>query len=309
MNNEKKSGEIMAKWDKAMLEGNVSAMQNSVEQVVRILKDGIMNKQYENLHFLFENGAERIEAWGNLLGIDSDTDCCKVFTYAVFWMAQRISEGIYESSLLEEQIQSKSEEVKQLRKSKYFYPMLTLLEKNGELPQGIIAQHLSVSTHSLSNFLRRNERYGLWEHIKYGKYNYYHLTDQGKSYLTLYHKQELLKDNTDLSSVFVSFMNCLADEIGESVPSVENIIHRINKKFGSERAVFGSESDKIAVRRVVRKINFYARRRERESSLGFEGTYGFYENTDVTAAIIDIGENNYNIVDNYYSGMQKGGIL
>lgn len=309
MNEDKKSGEIMVKWDRAMLQGDVSALQNSVEQAVKMVKDGIVSKQYENLYYLFQSGAEKIEAWGNLLDIDSNQDYCKVFTYAIFWMAERISEDIYHNFLMEEEIEQKSQEVKLIRKSKYFYPMLTLLEKSGELPQGAIARNLLVSTNSLSNFLRRNEKYGLWEHIKYGKYNYYHLTDQGKSYLTLYRRKELLKENATINSLFVSFMNCLADEIGESVPSIESIVHRINKKLGNGRAILGSESDKLAIRRVIRKINSYARRREWESSLRYERAYGFYDNAVSTGMIIDIDENSYIIGETYYNKMKKDGML
>lgn len=180
---EKISEDIMSELLNSILVNNITELHTSIEQGIKVMTDGIANNQYENLYFLFHNTSDKIEALGNLLDIESNPEYCKVFTYAIFWTMGRISDKLYNCYLLENSIQDKYEEVKLLRKSRYFHQMMALLEKNGELPQGVIAQRLSVSTNTLSNFLRRNEKYGLWEHKRYGKYNYYHLTGQGKDYL------------------------------------------------------------------------------------------------------------------------------
>lgn len=293
------NGELMISWDKAMLENDIPALKKSVEQVIKLMTDGVFKKQYENLYFLFQSGTKRIEAWGNGLNIDAEKIYCKIFTYAIFWMADRMSEGLYNNYLIEDRTKKKFEEVKQLRKSKYFYPMLELLEVNGELPQGAIAKHLSVSTNALSNFLRRNEKYELWNHVKYGKYNYYHLTSQGKDYLALYQKKEIEKDNNSINTVLIFFMNCLADEMGEAAPDIENILHKMNKKFGKEQAVFGSEADKLAMRRTMRKISNTTRRRERKKMLEMELSKRNYHPYAISKGIIDLDENSYAEVVDY----------
>lgn len=280
---------IMTAWDKAMQNSSITELQRSVEQVVKVMTEGIFKKQYAELNSLFQGGTERIEAWGNYLEIDLNEEYQKIFTYAVFWTADRISEKLYNSYLIEDKAKKKYEEVKQLRSSKYFYPMLELLAKNGELPQGVIAKRLSISTNALSNFLRRNEKYQLWKHVKYGKYNYYHLTNQGRNYLSLYQKQEIEKENNNINEVLIYFMNCFADEMEQEYPNIENILHKMNIKFGKTQAIFGNGAEKIALRKAVRKSEIGVQRRKKRK----RSDYFAFESMGLTE-----GEKIYK--ENYY---------
>lgn len=307
----KAGGEFISKWYGAILGNNMTTLRDSVEQGIKIMIDGIADDQYENLYFLFHSASDKLEALGNLLDIDSNIEHCKVFTYAIFWALDKISDKLYSRYLSESSIQNKYEEVKLLRKSRYFYQLMELLEKNGELPQGALAERLSISTNALSNFLRRNEQYGLWDHKRYGKYNYYYLTGQGKDYLALYRRQELMNNNDSISSILRSFMDYLADEIEAIRPNVENISHKINKQFGNGQVLFGSESDKLAMHKTIRRINCHVRRRERQNSLKF----GMFEDSDSFfyavefPYIYDLEKDDYHIEDVDYSVVGRGGMV
>lgn len=181
---------IITLWDNAMSDNDISSLQKNIDQIIEIITDEVFRQQYKSLYYLFQDGTKKIEAWGNKLKINTLEDF-KIFAYAVFWMANTMSSSLYKHFLEEEQKNKEYEDAKSLRKSKYLYSVLDLLERNGELPQKAIAKNLSISTNALSNFFRRNKKYGLWDCVTYGKHNYYRLTIQGKNYL-----ESLQKENT-----------------------------------------------------------------------------------------------------------------
>ncbi len=260
--------ELMKTWESAMQANEVSLLKKNVEQVLKMMADAVFHHGYEELYGLLQSGARQIEAWGNYFGIDENETYCKVFSFSVFWTAKELSEKLYNKCQLEDEKKAAYEEAKVLRSSKYFFPMLKLLEENEELPQGAIAQQLSVSTHALSNFLRRNEKYGLWGWEKYGQSKYYHLTGKGRLYLQVA-LQRTIQEDGDISQILVYFISCLADELEKPVPDVDNIIHKMNKEFGEKQAVFGNETEKLAIHRGIRRIHSSVKRRERKQESFF----------------------------------------
>jgi len=259
--------EMMTSWDRAMEAGDRSALREIVDQVIRIMSDGIYDKRYGDLYFLFQSGAGKIEAWGNLLDIDTEDSGCRIFAYAIFWMAHKMSKELDQRHVSESSANEKYEEISAgIRNTKYLNVLLELLNEHGDLPQNAIAAHLSISSNALSNFLRRNEKYELWDHKKYGKYNYYYLTDQGKKFLSSCQERKIEKDSNNVKQLLLYFLECFADEMEKDFPDVESIVHKVNKKLGGGKAVFGDEADKLAIRKAMRKIKRIARWREIESS-------------------------------------------
>ncbi len=254
--------EVMACWDQAMQANQACDLQKNIEQILNILTDSIRDQEYENLYDLFTNGAKRIEAWGNELDFESHADYYRVFSFASFWIAQKISEKLYAIQQKQRESEKKYEELRQLEHARYIPQMLELLETNGELAQGTIAKYLSLSSQALSNLLRRYEHYHFWEYHKYGKYNYYHLTNEGKAYLgTIQQKQ--IKECSTINHLLLDAIDCFAEQIWKDAPDIDFMIHKINKQLCSTQAVFGNEADKLAIRKSIRKVRMYNRRRER----------------------------------------------
>jgi len=144
-------------------------------------------------------------------------------------------------------------------------PLLELLEVNGDLPQGTIAKCLSMTTQTLSNFLRRYEKYKFWRCEKYGRHNFYYLTNEGKNYLHTVHKTRYLQQ-TDLSRILTEMIDCIADECCKPAPDLDAVIHHMNQRFGTSQVVFGNEADKLVIRNSMRKLCFSGRYRERTRS-------------------------------------------
>lgn len=277
--------EILANWDKAMLAAKIPNMHKNIEQLIKLMTDGIINQEYDGLQFLFKSGAKRIEAWGNQLNIEAKEQYSRVFSYAIFWMSKKISDKLYSNQQKEKAVQRKIEEIKMLQNSKYIIPLLELLEINGEMTQGKIAEQLKLSTQALSNLLRRYEKYKLWDFEKYGRCNYYYLTNDGKNYLCVVQRKKY-KDCSDINQVLTYFIDCFAEEMCEPVPDIDSMIHKMNKQFGNTQAIFGSEADKLVLRKSVRKIR--ASNRRKEWTL-----YNFSEEE----SIIDLEENSYQLME------------
>lgn len=255
------AGRVMNNFNEAMKKNEIGLLQENVEQLLKIFADGSFHQEYEALHDLFQTGAKRIEAWMSQLDLENDERAYKAFACSAFWSVKVISDKLYQKSLAEEKKEQIYEEAKALRKSKYFYPILELLEENGELSQKAIAQRLGISTNTLSNFLRRTKEYGLWDYVCYGKYHYYHLTNIGKAYLQVA-QQKKLRESDKIAEILRYYTSCLADEMEKAVPSIDHIVHNVNEEFGKGQVVFGNEADKLAIRRAIKKACDNAGRRE-----------------------------------------------
>lgn len=287
MNNYLMRTELSASWNEAMKSDDIRNIQKITDRLIRITLDGISNQQYEQLHELMGNNAKKLEAWRNSLNIDSNIEYQKVYAYTTFLLTASITDKLYREYQNQRSTKELEVELKKLRRSEYLYPMLELLSQKGEVSQGEIARHLNITSHSLSNLIRRNEKYGLWNHQKYGKYNYYFLSAQGKRCAEAYHKKQIETSPDNLHSVFAVFLDSILLESNEDTPDSENVLHRINEKIGRSHSVVGNELEKVLIRRILRKME----RQERTQQIYFDTNH--YIRND----IYDLGEREYTIHD------------
>ena len=61
MGMDKKHEKILNNWDKAMLENQIPIMSRNIEQLIKLMVDGILNQEYKELQDLFQLGGKRIE--------------------------------------------------------------------------------------------------------------------------------------------------------------------------------------------------------------------------------------------------------
>jgi len=80
--------EIMVSWDQAMMTDQIPDLHKNIEQLIKLMTDGILNRDYENLELLFQAGTKRIEAWGNWLNFEVHKEYNRVFSYAIFWISK-----------------------------------------------------------------------------------------------------------------------------------------------------------------------------------------------------------------------------
>lgn len=248
------AADLMENWNQAMNSCDAQMIRKMTQRFVQIVRDGVFGQQYEQMHDLLCSSQRQLEAWGNLLDFDRNTEYYKVFSYTVFWTIDKVAEELYQTYQKKALIENMENQVKQLRKSAYLYPVLQFLAERGEAAQGDIAKHLAISSNSLSNFLRRNEKYNLWQHEKYGKYNYYFLTGTGKKYYKNYYHKEMMTKPLSIQNAMLSLLDSISKELNESSPDVENVFHRVNERLGSSQALTGNELEKAMLRRVFRKI-------------------------------------------------------
>ncbi len=261
MGMDKKHEKILNNWDKAMLENQIPIMSRNIEQLIKLMVDGILNQEYKELQDLFQLGGKRIEAWGNQLNIDGNEEYWKVFSYASLWISKKMSERLYNEFQKEIAMQKKYEEVKQLKDSKYIEQVLCSLEKRGDVKKEILAKELSLPVQKLSELLERTEQYKFWNRRNVGNYIYFSITSEGKQYLHVAsHKQYQAENN--INHIVLFLIDCIVEESCKPYPSTDHIIHKFNTKYGNTQAVFGNEIDKLIIRKSVRKIRNNNRRRE-----------------------------------------------
>ncbi|MDE7179339.1 MAG: winged helix-turn-helix domain-containing protein [Lachnospiraceae bacterium] len=271
--------------------GDIQSIQQMANQFVRVVKEGVISQQYEQMHELLCSNQRQLEAWGNLLKLDASLMNYKIYVYAVYWTVERLAEELYQAQKKLRQIDEINIKIDQLRKSTHFYPLLQILAEKGEVSQGDIARYLNISSNALSNFLRRNEKYHLWQHEKYGKYNYYYLTNTGKQYYKASYSNNLMSKAPDMHTLTVLTLEAVLKELNVSDPNAENVFHYINEKLGSSQAVLGSEIEKAMVRKIFRRAE--QKRREHENY------YTDMLKYEEESQIYDLDREDYKIYDDF----------
>lgn len=307
MNNVLNTSELIANWYVSLQEEEASALQKNVDKLLLMVKDEFIHGRYAQLNEMFQLQRKKMEAYGNLLDIDSSVNHRRIFSYAVYWGLDRLTEQMNKALVREQEAKKAYEEAERLRRVKYLYPMLELLDQNGELPQGTIARKLDISSHALSNFLRNNRKYGLWEFEKQGKYNYYHLTKRGSDYLRVHQKENIDTSKEGIQEVLQFFLSCWSEELDQKVPDIENIFHKMNRRFGKTQVVFGGAGEKAAVRKVMHKIERRKQRVERRLEERYWGDIeakDFYFQRRAQRTPVDLSEAEYLIRDIEYVGME-----
>lgn len=283
---------LMENWNAVMNGCDIQTIQQMADRFVQIVKDGVLGQQYEQMYKLLCNNKQQLEAWGNILNIDENPDNYKIFAYAVYWMVERLTEELYQAHEKIKRVDEIDTHIKQLRKSAYFYPILQILTEKGEVSQGEIARHLDISSQSLSNFLRRNEKYKLWKHEKYGKYNYYYLTSTGKQYYKACYDKKIMTKPSNLHSVVISLLEAILQELNENDPNVDMVFHHANEKLGTAQAILGNELEKVMIRKIFRR----AGRKRKEKQAAYSDVLAYEERQ-----IYDLERDQYKIYDEVWN--------
>lgn len=287
MDMDKKNEKFLNNLDKAMLESQIPTLRKNIEQLIKLMVDGILDQEYKELRDFFQLGGKRIEAWGNQLNIDGNEAYAKVFSYAVFWMSKRMSDKLYDGFQKEADMQKKYEEVKHLKDSKYMEQVLCLLEKKGDMKKEVMASDLSLPIQELSDLLERMGQYNFWNYRNVGEFAYFSITGEGKQYLrAVSHKK--YQSEKSINHIVLSLIDCIVEESCQPDPSTDHIIHKFNKKFGNTQVILGNEIDKMVIRKSVRKIRISSRRKER--AMGY---------------LLEFNDDSTNGLDKKYSALKK----
>lgn len=253
---------LIKNWNNVMNGCDIQPIQRMADQFVRVVREGVLGQQFEQMYELLCNNQRQLEAWGNILKLDADVKNYKVFLYAVYWTVEKLADELYEEQKRLLKIDEINTQINQLRRSTHFYPILHLLAERGEVPQGEIAKYLNISSNALSNFLRRNEKYHLWQHEKYGKFNYYYLTSTGKRYYKAFYNKNVMSKAPDIHALTIYTLEALLKELSAPEPDADNLFHYVNEKFGNSQSILGTELEKVIVRKIFRRAE--QKRRENE---------------------------------------------
>lgn len=249
-------------WNNAMNGCDIQSIQQMANQFVRVVKEGVLSQQFEQMRELLCSNQRQLEAWGNILKLDADLKNYKVFVYAVYWTVERLADELYKAQKSLSQVDEINARINQLKKSNHFYPILHILAERGEVSQGEIAKYLNISSNALSNFLRRYDKYHLWQHEKYGKYNYYYLTNIGKQYYKVSYGKDVMSNAADMHALTIYTLEAVLKELNVNEPNVDNVFHYINEKLGISQPILGDELEKVIVRKIFRRAE--QKRREQE---------------------------------------------
>lgn len=253
---------LIKNWNNVMNGCDIQPIQRMADQFVRVVREGVLGQQFEQMYELLCNNQRQLEAWGNILKLDADVKSYKIFLYAVYWTVEKLADELYEEQKKLLQIDEINTQINQLRRSTHFYPILHLLAERGEVSQGEIAKYLNISSNALSNFLRRNEKYHLWQHEKYGKFNYYFLTSTGKRYYKAYYNKNVMSKAPDIHALTIFTLEALLKELNVPEPNADNLFHYVNEKLGNSQSILGTELEKVIVRKIFRRAE--QKRRENE---------------------------------------------
>lgn len=212
------------------------------EQLKDILVQGILNQTISELFPSFQLEEQKLEAMEHLLEIFDKEEHQKIYYYtAIKTIAMIVQEAGTELK--------KQERYGTFFRYKYLVPVLDLLSQNRMMNQHRIAEHLNISSQSLSNFFRRTNDFGLWKKKMVDKNSFYIITAQGKEAYRYYKQAELT--TTNIEQILTTAFSLLKHELKSSAPNPEHIIHTLNTKYGKKRSVFRSMELKSQIRQIL----------------------------------------------------------
>lgn len=219
------------------------------EQYMKVYIDAYMNhaiSKFSEESLVFSN---QLEALREYFAIDDNLEHKRIYCFAMIDTIKNLGDRIAELD---------SGEVGEYSNFKYIYPILEVLYNNGMVSVGNMAKNLKVERHTLTNAIRRADKFELWIRKKQGRYSLYQITSKGERAYIAYVKKKVLNDRKSLDGLFNTLLKEIEDHMVISQPDVNEIVRKINRQLGCSG--FSSTMMKISIQNVFKKRNEYVKK-------------------------------------------------
>lgn len=198
----------------------VESEREFYENLKKIIIDSIVNQTYSNLKSDIEKTTWNYEKIFNKLNIE-DTNNSACFYFGCLYALTTSFIEICDRKQIDDNLNNVSLQYTHLR------PFLELLYEKGTVSGKMVRNELCMSVSSLSNFIKRIEKYKLIEINKIGNMKYYTLSILGNQLIKKYNNSKNENKNNKYIEIkdILNILTGISQEINEENPNPEEIIH------------------------------------------------------------------------------------
>lgn len=234
--------------------GNIKRIEENCETVQEILADAILKRTVPQFWSEMRSQAEKFEAISNFLQINEDIEKQKIYYYAVLRTMIQLSQTVNDKI-------EKIKDYGECRNYTHLFPVLELLYKNESLSHDSIAKRLGVTTHILSDFFNKTNKFKLWKVQKKEENQYYFINFKGKQVYKEYLKQNIVNEQIEFDELIVYLLDAISKQMEIRQPDIDHIINSINIKYGRNVNVFSSPAVKFKLKAIFIKREIEYKRR------------------------------------------------
>ncbi len=228
------------------------------EEFMSVFVDAHLDNTIEQFSEESNLYSNQLEALRNYLQIDETEEYKKIYCFAMIETIKNMSDRI---AYLDTQ------EAQDYSGYKYIYPVLELLYHNGTMSIGCLAGSLNIERHSLTNAIRRADKFGLWSQKKIGRNSLYQITAKGEQAYIDYSKKKVMNNKKSIESLISVLLNNIEERMTVFQPDVNEIVRRVNREI--DCSAFSSSMLKINIQRIFKKRDEYVRENARENLLKY----------------------------------------
>ncbi|MCI8374464.1 MAG: hypothetical protein HFI29_03365 [Lachnospiraceae bacterium] len=231
-------------------EQNSEKLSALTEKLKDLLVSSIVNHTVSELSPSFSIDERKLEAYENFLGLADNKEYQRVYYYALMKMTAEIFQEAGTRLAAQEQYHA-------IYRYKYMIPVLEQLSQNRMMGHKQLAEHLNISSQSLSNFFRRTKELDFWQKKRCSSSSFYVITAQGKDAYRYYQLNVSVKTNPgNAEQLLISAYSLLNQELQKQAPHSENILHLLNQKHGKGQSLFHSLELKVQINNVINNFKY-----------------------------------------------------
>lgn len=223
------------------------------EEFMKVYVDAHFDKSIDKFSEESNLYSNQLEALRGYLQIDDVEDYKKIYYFAMIETIKNLSDTIAMLDI------PKAEDYSGF---KYVYPILEVLYHNGTMPVVCLADRLNIERHSLTNAIRRADKFGLWSQKKVGRNSLYQITAKGEQAYTAYIKNKVVDDRHSLDKVVSVLLSNIEQRMTVSQPDINEIVREINRQI--QCSGFSSSMLKIKILKIFSKRDEYVKENAKE---------------------------------------------
>lgn len=223
MNKDLLKSEVLIKM---VFEENIDTKEEYSELLLNYLSDSILTNMTEEFNDNVSSLKYKLEAMSEALDIYNDKKAMNSYFFGIIKTVIELSGKINREKCL-------MRDVNKIERTEYGKNILHLLYEVKTINHGTLAQKMNISTHSLTNFMKRMEDTNLWSKSKYGKYTNYDITPIGEKcyqYMIISNNNQIkTNDHKQYMSYINKIIRLIIEEVASDNPDVNKIAHEMVK--------------------------------------------------------------------------------
>lgn len=250
---------------KSLCLGENAEIDKLAEEFMKVYIDAYLDKAIEKFSEESNQYSNQLEAMREYLQIDDKEENRKIYYFAMIDTIKNISDRV---AMLDAQ------RVENYSGYKYIYPILETLYNHGTISIGNLATSLNMERHSLTNAIKRADKFELWSQKKIGRNSLYQITVKGEQAYTAYKKNKVFNDQDSLDDFVSVLLGNIEEKMLELRPDINAIIRKLNRQMSCSG--FSSSMLKINLQRIFNKRDEYMKENAKEYLMKYNALKRIY---------------------------------